>query len=168
MDVDINTLNPTTPKGIPIESILELYKKGLSERKIAKLLDCSNINIHNRLKAYKSEIQGIEPFKRNRADIFAIVQSKIINKISEKDIAKASLLQKATTIGILHDKEQKERGLIGDDSTKTVYQFIRNIKIQMEVGETRPEPIDISPDNDDSLPPMPLDDVKSDISNGIK
>ena len=163
MDVTLQELSPShlkPQKDIPIESIIELRKKSLSTRQIAKILGCDHSNIVRRLNAYKSELQGIEPFKRNRADILAVVQSKIINNITDKDITKASLLQKTTAVSQLYDKERLERGLIGDDSTKTVYNFIKEIKIQMEVGDDKPDPIDITPDNDDDVPPMPLDYVK--------
>ena len=141
------------PKDIPIETIIELRKKSLSTRQIAKILGCDHSNIVRRLNAYKAELQGIEPFKRNRADIFAVVQSKIINNITEKDIQKASLLQKTTAISQLYDKERLERGLSVTEGIIDVLLAIHQSLFPKQVGANSDNIIDVTPDNEDPVPP---------------
>ncbi len=162
---ELSPVHPTSPKYIPIESIIELRKKSLSTRQIAKILGCDHSNIVRRLNAYKAELQGIEPFKRNRADIFALVQAKIINNITDNDIAKASLLQKATSVAVLYDKERLERGQstenIAYSSTITRIDDRSSeiTKLKQLLGITEVEGSyqitgDNTPDNDDVLPPI--------------
>ncbi|MDO9528026.1 MAG: hypothetical protein Q7J27_02580 [Syntrophales bacterium] len=96
------------PKNIPLETLIELYKKKLSHAQIGKVTGCSASNVTMRLK--RAGITTLRDYKKNRADVFAIIQGKIINSVSPLDIKKASLLQKATAIGIMYDKERLERG----------------------------------------------------------
>ena len=146
---------PNTPKDIPLESIIELYQKGLSTRQIAKLLNCTHPNIVQRLKEYKKEILGIESFKKNRSDILAIVQSRIINKITESDVKKASLLQKTTAISQLYDKERLERGQSTSNlAVQSIATDLQSLLDRLQVEEDARKTIDITPDNDDSLPPF--------------
>jgi len=101
------------PKDIPIETIIELKTKHdppLSDTQIANLLNCSKQNINQRLKDYRDDIQGLPAFKKNRADILALTQSRIINSLTNKDIQKTPAVQRATMFGIFYDKERLERG----------------------------------------------------------
>ena len=146
---------PNTPKAIPLESIIELYQKGLSTRQIAKLLNCTHPNIVQRLKEYKREVLGIETFKKNRGDIFALFQSKIINKVTEDDYKKASLLQKTTAISQLYDKERLERGQSTSNlAVQSVATDLQSLLDRLQVEEDARKTIDITPDNDDPLPPQ--------------
>lgn len=153
-DVDYITNAPKRQKDIPLESIIELRKKRLSTRAIAKLLDCDHSNIVRRLQGYKNEILGIESFKRNRSDIFAIVQARIINSITDDDIKKAPLGTKTLAVCQLYDKERLERGM-GDASTAinniliTIHQALFTSKVE---GNTHKQGM-IEHDNDSFLPP---------------
>ena len=101
----------SAPKRIPIEDILELRNKQLNGRQIAQLLGCSEVTISRRLKAYTPIFARLDRFKKHRADLLTLKQADILRSITDKDIREASLLQRATTLGILHDKERLERGL---------------------------------------------------------
>jgi DNA-binding MarR family transcriptional regulator len=81
----------------------------LSEVQIAKRVGCDPANVHRVLKRFLGD--GItevdhQAFKENTADVFRRVKHRILGSITDEDIAKASLLQRATAVGILHDKEQ--------------------------------------------------------------
>ena len=55
--------------------------------------------------------------------MFAATQSRILNNLTDDDIKKGSMLQKATAVGILYDKERLERG----QSTENVATFHADI-----------------------------------------
>ena len=98
------------PKGIPIEDIIELRRKNLTVGQIGTLLGCSPQNVTLRLSRIKEDLEGLENYKKHRADVQAWHQRKILNSLSDEDIKKSSMLQKVTAIGILYDKERLERG----------------------------------------------------------
>lgn len=95
-------------KGISLEQMIELRKKNLSHEQIAKIVGCSPANVTQRLKGM--DIQDIELYKQNRADVFALLQQQIINSITPEDIKKTSASQRVTMAAILYDKERLERG----------------------------------------------------------
>ena len=102
----------TENETIPIAKMLKLKldHPNLSYEKIGKLLGCTKANVIQRLRPYKDEIESLPAFKKNRGDILAIVQNKLLNSISLDDIKGASLLQKVTAMGVLYDKERLETG----------------------------------------------------------
>lgn len=97
-------------KGIPIEDILELRNKQLTLKQIGAILNCSIGNVSQRLKAHEPTFLKLERFKKHRADALTLTQARLLNSITDKDIESASLLQRTTALGILHDKERLERG----------------------------------------------------------
>ena len=101
---------PGISRNIPIETIIELKTKGLLDKDVAKLLDCSQQNVSGRLKEWRKEVQGLETFKKNKADVLSVIQSKILNKLSEAEIKKATAYQKVGMFSLLYDKERLERG----------------------------------------------------------
>lgn len=109
-DIDINGIKPNAQRIIPITKMIELRRKGLSYSQIGKIVGCDKSNVVRRLAAVSADIEGLDDYKSSRADIFAAGQRKIIKSITNKDIKKASLLQRVTSAGILYDKERLERG----------------------------------------------------------
>lgn len=101
-------------KHIPIETIIDLHAKNLSHAQIAKIVGCRSQNITQRLQA--SGITSLRNFKKNRADVFATIQSRILNSIGDDDIKKAPFGSRITAAAILYDKERLER----DKSTSNV------------------------------------------------
>ena len=165
------------------ELAIALIKQNVRPSVIEKQSGLSHVTVWKLRKKIISENQELANFKTNKVDWFNELQfrnAKIVQavdtNINEEKINSLTVTQQnkvkssaVWTIGVLEDKIQRLQGLFNDDSTRTVYNFIHNIKIQMDnVGGNKPEPKDITPDNEDSLPPMPLDYVKSNISNGIK
>lgn len=100
----------TAPKNIPISTILQYKNKGLSDTEISRLVGCSQQNISQRLQEYRLEIDGLKAFKENRADTFAVLESKLLNSLCESDIKSMSAGSRITGAAILYDKERLERG----------------------------------------------------------
>ena len=113
---DTNTINDTNNKGIPLQRLIELRSKGLSYSEIGSLVNCSKVNVYNRLVDFKEDIESLKSFKDNRADLFAVYQSALINSINLNDIKKMPAASRVTAAAILYDKERLER----DKSTSNV------------------------------------------------
>ena len=128
-DQILSEIAPQTNKDIPIEDIIELRKKKLSIRQIAKILDCSFQNIAQRLQ--DTGLEQLEGHKKHRADIIALKSAEILSSIDQDTIKKASLLQRLSGYGILYDKERLEL----DKATSIV-------KPLVSFGT---EPIDVTP-----------------------
>lgn len=92
---------------IPIEAIIDLKSKNLSNSQIAKLLNCNPSNITHRIK----DIDITKQYINNRSLVFAYHQHKIISSITPDDIKKANLRDKIISAGVLYDKERLESGL---------------------------------------------------------
>lgn len=97
-------------KYIPADRILELHEKGLSNSEIARVLGCDKSNITRRLQKLLPEEARKREYLRNRADVFASVQRRILESVTEADIKKASLKDRVISVGILYEKERLERG----------------------------------------------------------
>ena len=149
--------NKFKPKYTPINQVDALLKKGLTNTQIGKLLGISYVAVGNLIKRHGLNPKEDTAFKKDRADILASKQRLLLNNITVGKIKKMAVRDNVVSFGILYDKERLERGQSGDDSTKTVYQFIKEIKIQMEVGGDRSGVGDTTSENDDSLPPFTSD-----------
>lgn len=103
-------ITPYAPKGIPLESIIDLYNKGLNNTEIAKIIGCDRSNISRRIQAVRDELDSLPKFKHHRADILALHQSRLLNSITPNDINKSSPYQRVGMMALLYDKERLERG----------------------------------------------------------
>jgi len=113
MDTNLANLPETpesAPKGIPIDKILELRRKDLSHGQIAELLGCSRSNVTQRLKDHQEDLDGLDRFKKHRADIFAYKQMQMVQSLTADKLQKAPLNVLMPALGILYDKERLERG----------------------------------------------------------
>ena len=95
---------------IPISRIIELRKRGNSYTEIGKILGCSKQNVELRLRPFKAEIEALESYKEQRADVLAVYQQKILNSLTDSDIKSIPPGSRLTGFGILYDKERLERG----------------------------------------------------------
>lgn len=113
MDTDIEIQNSDrpdcAPKGIPLETILELRDKKLTLEQIGKIVGCTKQTVSQRLRDYQPTFDKIERFKKHRADFLTHKQAEILGSLTDRDIKDASLLQRTTAFGILYDKERLER-----------------------------------------------------------
>ena len=97
-------------KNIPIETIIEYRNRGLSYTEIAKLTGCSRQNVQQRLETVEYSKEDIENFKKHRGDVFAFLQSKLINSIDSDAIKGMQPYQRIIGASILYDKERLEQG----------------------------------------------------------
>jgi hypothetical protein len=96
----------------------------LNTREIGELAECDHSHVVRVLARYGVEQGLVEKYKRGRADIFAGIQGRILDTITNDDIKKASLQQKVTAAGILYDKERLERG----ESTSNTISIVADIE----------------------------------------
>jgi hypothetical protein len=94
---------------IPISRIIELRKRGNSYAEIGKILGCTKQNVELRLRPFKAEIEALESFKEQKADVLAVYQLKLLNSLTESDIKNIPPGSRLTGFGILYDKERLER-----------------------------------------------------------
>ena len=101
-------------KYIPIEQMIELHEKGLSNPQIAAILHCSTGNVQARLSKCLEIITHTENYKKNRANILTYHQQAISSVLSASEVkplkTARELKDAATAYGILYDKERLERG----------------------------------------------------------
>jgi hypothetical protein len=74
-------------------------------REIAKECDTSPSYVQEVLQQYGINTTSLADFKGHKADILAGLQSRILSKITDEVISKATLQQLSTSAAILHDKE---------------------------------------------------------------
>ena len=94
-------------KNIPIQTIIEYRNRGLGYSEIAKLTGCSRQNVEQRLSTIEYSKEDLENFKNHRKDVFAFLQSKLLNSIDISEIKELNPLQRIVATGILFDKEEK-------------------------------------------------------------
>ena len=99
------------PKGIPIEAMIDLRRRGLTNIQIGELLGCDHSNVAHRLKALSKDIDLTDQYVKHRPWILAYEQNRIRQSITPADLSKAGLRDKVVAMGILHDKERLESGL---------------------------------------------------------
>ena len=128
------------PKGIPIESIIEYRRKGLTTREIAAILNCSHTNIVERLQTVSDEIDTLPDYKKHRADILAIRGRRVLNNITNEKLEKATAYQLTGMFGIINQHERLERGESTSnvgfaDYTKKISDIDKEIEaLEAEVG----------------------------------
>ena len=126
-DQDITDLTKFTPKGIPMELILEYDSKGLTSTEIAKILDCDSSNIRQRLIAHKPDIDCLPSYKGHRADIIALKGREIINNITSAKLEKASAYQLTGMYSLMNQAERLERDL-STQNIATIHSDIEAIR----------------------------------------
>ena len=116
------TRNPDRPKdlskvnkNIPLEKIMVLKEKGLNNKQVAKILDCSTQNIHRRCEQWKEEFKTIDFYRENKLAILDAIQFQILSSIDQADLKRMALRDRITAYGILFDKA---RIVSGDDVVK--------------------------------------------------
>lgn len=111
--IDLASLPSTSkysPKFIPIENITSLRDKGLSQSQIAKILGCSREAIQQRLARVDYQQGETKEYVRNRADILASFQWRLLSSLTDADIKKMVPDRRIWCYGVLFDKERMERG----------------------------------------------------------
>jgi hypothetical protein len=117
----VSNTNPTGPKYIPIELLINYADKGLSYEQIGKQVGCTSGNVSNRFKSFGYTPERVKAFNSAKTSILSVIQSKILNLISDEELQKAPLQTKVWCYGVLHDKqadlERKALSQTVDDSS---------------------------------------------------
>jgi len=121
-------------KNIPIETIIEYRNRGLSYTEIAKLTGCSRQNVHQRLETVEYSKEDLDHFKKHRGDVFAFLQSKLLNSIDSDAIKGMQPYQRIIGASIMYDKERLEQGKsTGNINILEVTATIDDLQRQAEV-----------------------------------
>ena len=88
---------------------LNLRLKGVSVKDLSLMFHVTPEGINKVLRKYIKSTRELKAYKENRADIIADLSHRVLETIRPDEGPVQSNLQKATTFGILFDKEQKER-----------------------------------------------------------
>ncbi len=104
---------------IPIAKIIDLRNRKLTYLEIARILGCSEQNVHQRLQPFRQSIDHLQAVKDTQADTLAVISDSILSSLNSKDIQKSSAYQKVGMYGVLFDKERLAR----DKSTSNVHHY---------------------------------------------
>lgn len=110
----------------------------LSQQEIADELNCSQRYVSEVLQTYGLDKEATSNFHKNRVTILRGLQAKILSNITDDDIQKASLQQKVTAVGIIHDKERELEGF-----GREVMPMVVINKVTVEGNRDRPEIIEV-------------------------
>ena len=117
----------------------------ISRSNIAKIVNVDKALVTQVLKRYGLNLQVINSFKTNRAEILAGKQAALMSSLSTKDIQKASPYQKVGMFGILYDKERLERDL-STTNLASIHADIAALRKQDAVDKSESENVDKSKD----------------------
>ena len=124
----------------------------VSVREIAKLTDTSHPHVIRTLKRFGlSGRRDVEIFKKNRADIFAGIQSDLTSTyytLSDSDKQKLVMRRGLLDTAIMYDKERLEEGL----STANVMSVIADVESIRGLVEGRKVMDHNNPDYDNRVP----------------
>lgn len=84
----------------------------LSQGAIARKVGCTVGNVSQVLSKFLNggSAEELRDFQDNKADLYDVVQQRILESITGEDIAKAPLVARVTSLAILEDKARLVRG----------------------------------------------------------
>jgi transposase len=88
---------------------LKINNPSMNNKEIAKIVGRDASSVYRALKNYGIDTKKVNTYKKLRADILAGTQGRIIENITEEDLTKAGLRDKAIAFGVFFDKERLER-----------------------------------------------------------
>lgn len=119
-------------KKIPIEDMIQYRQEGLTHQQIADRLGCQRTTVSERLK--KANLAGLGNFREYEAEVLSYHRRRILDFITDEDIEKANLQQKATSYAIFLDKER----LLSGQTTANLGTIHANIhKLKQEEKEEK-------------------------------
>jgi len=131
--LEVKKVTKTTPRrGSKAPTIIDIATKhpDLGPTEIAKMADCSHVNVITTLQRYGINQNAVEGYKNHRAEILAGMQEKILNTITEQDIKGVPLNLRVLSYGILYDKERLERGQ-STDNQSVIVTHIRDLQSRL-------------------------------------
>jgi len=118
-DPDSLTLPPPTyhggRKGIPLKTIIDKRKRGLSYKEIAASAGCSKQSIWERLRPYERQLPGVQARKGQEADLFRLTAWNAMSFLTPSKLQKASPYHLSLISGIMHDHALKAEGRYSGD-----------------------------------------------------
>ena len=133
------------------QKIHELIEAGCHKvTTIAKAADCNHALVSRVLSRYNIEQDQVDGYKRNRADILAGLQHRIISSITDEDIQKAPMGSRVLAAAQLYDKERLERGQgSGDKPMLIIVQRVSGASAPPQTQDAQFD-VDITPNPDHS------------------
>jgi len=110
-----------------------------SIRDVAKVGGCSTMTVIRLLKKHGFSPGELQAFKKERADIYALFQSKLIDTLTEDDLKLVHPLSRLKMMEIFHKMERLERNQSTENVGAGLIQFIE------EAHRREPEEKDITP-----------------------
>jgi len=114
-------------------------------KEITSAVDCDKSLITNVMKRYGISPQITESFKKNRADILAGMQEKLLSAVNQNKIKKAPAGSLVLAACQLFDKERLERDL-STSNLASIHADIAALRKQEAVDKSESENVDKSKD----------------------
>jgi hypothetical protein len=135
LDKELAEAAPNAREGVlSLERMMVLKVSGLTYEEVGKVMGCSQENVIKRLTPYRDTINGLRDFQDNKADMYDIIQSRIIAGIDEKKIREAKLFDLIRSADSLETMGRKVRGL---DAHKNVNVFSITVKAAFPVPDKK-------------------------------
>ncbi len=142
IDITSMTTNSkrTRPKGIKEKDIKTLLLKGLSTHEVGKILNCSHVNIVNRMKYIEFNREELAEAKKNFPDILLNDYLRYRNHITEQKLKDAGALELKKMMSFTHSEYRLEAGLSTSNvSYQEMLSDIDNIDAAIEQAEGKAE-----------------------------
>lgn len=151
-------------KHLDTVTALTLRLKGQTYPQIAKHYGISKQAVHQRIKGVFKLIDPdkLEAYKTHKVNLLTSIEAELLGLIVKPDkLKQATLMQLATSFGIVYDKNRLEQGLSTSEiGIKPVLEEIRDNREKLmqalkslEVGKNTSETVNITPDNESIDPP---------------
>ena len=138
--IPTTTTRKPTPKQERILNTKQDHPE-LTTREIAAICDTGHSHVIATFQRYHVDQVHIEEFKSHRADIFAGLQHRLLQSVTDTDIKKAPMGTRVLAAAQLYDKEQIERGHGADARPLVMIQI--NTAVDKPVDNLIPNNINI-------------------------
>lgn len=132
---DKHPLKQFANKNIPLESIIQYTKQGLSDPEMAKLLNCHPSNISRRRTEEGYNPNKAKHFQDTELDINRHKRAMLLNSITEEEVKKMSVHNRVVDYGILYDKEMLKRSGIQTIAGNVILNLIYRSNKGNKVGD---------------------------------
>jgi len=126
------------PVNVP-EALKLRHENNLSYSQIGAIQGVSKTAICKAIKDLPNP-NDVSDFIDNRSDIFAAQQLRVLQAITDDDIKKARLAEKAMFFGVLYDKERVNRGQATSYNMVDIRALVQAMPVGSGVQQENPEP----------------------------
>ena len=109
-----------------------------SESDLAKFIGCDPALVHRALKGLtdirEQAVKDLERYQASKADRFDAMQLRIYESITDRDLRKAQLLPRVTSLAILEDKARTIRGQATSVNVTVLLDAVQTIKQMRRPG----------------------------------